>query len=307
MVALSLIESVKHAKAAGLFQKAAIAETYLREADLFRAMQFMPITGSAYTWNEENSLPGIAFRNINSTYTPSTGIIAPKVEPLKVAGGEIQVDQALIKMHGPQQRAWQEMAQAKNLARAIGYKMIEGDSGTTPAEFDGLKVRVPTSGTQALALASAGALSMKKLDELVYMVDNPTHILCNKKTELNIRAFLRSGGSGAAAIQMEKDEFGRPLLTYAGLPILIADRNGTADTLPLGFTEASSTSSLFVLSMGMDGYHGIQNGEFEVDDLGKMTSTPAYLTRIEWLMGHLIEGPRSVARGYNFTDATAVA
>lgn len=307
MAVLTLIESAKFAANRGEVQASAIIEQYARESDLLRALPFLSIPGSAYSYNVENAMPGIAFRSINGTYTPSAGVVNPQAEVLKIAGGEIDVDRALVKMHGPQQRAWTEMAKVKELARQISYQLIEGDTASNSIGFNGLKARVPTTGTQALDLGSAGAsaMSLKKLDQLVYMVDNPTHILMSKEQELNVRAYLRSGGSGAAAIQIEKDEFGRPLLTYAGLPILIANRNGDVATLAYG--EASSTASLFVLSVGMDTYHGLQNGGIEVKDLGELQSSPAYRTRVEWLVAQCVKHPRAVARGFNFTNATAVA
>ncbi len=306
MVALTLLETAKLAANRGEVKRAAVIQTFRRESDLLATLPFLPIAGSAYAYNIEQTLPGIAFRGINEAWTPSAGILSNDSEPLKIGGGDLDVDVALIKMHGMQVRTTHEQLKTKALARQIGYDLIEGDPTSDKGRsMGGLKWRVPTTGSQALALASAGALSMKALDELIEKVDDPTHLLMNRATRRNITAYLRSGGSGAASIEMSRDEFGRPVSSYNGLPILISDRNGELAALP--FTEASSTSSLFVLSIGLGTYHGIQNGEMDVRDLGELNSPPAYRTRVEWLLAQAIVHPRAVARGHNFTNATAVA
>ena len=127
--------------------------------------------------------------------------------------------------------------------------------------------------------------------------------LVEKVAELH--AAGKADAAHALRVEMTRDDFGRPLMAYGGLPILIADRNGELAALP--FTEASSTASVFVLSIGMDTYHGIQNGEMDVRDLGEINTPSAYRTRVEWLLGQAIPHPRAVARGTGFTNATAVA
>ena len=62
-------------------------------------MQYMPyqnIAGAAYVYNREQMLPGIAFRGIGESYTASTGIINQLSDPLKIVGGDLDVDTALV-------------------------------------------------------------------------------------------------------------------------------------------------------------------------------------------------------------------
>lgn len=308
MVALTLTESAKLAANAGLDQKAAVVATFARESDLLRALAFMPINGSAYGYNVEGAMPGVAFRGINEGYTPNVGVINPQTEALKIIGGELDVDVAIVKMHGPQTRAWQEAAKVKQMARQVSFELIEGDSSTNPKAFDGIRWRIPLTGTQALDVSATNAVSMVKLDELIEMVDNPTHLLMTKATARGINAYLRSSGT---AVQMSKDEFGRPLMSYNGLPILIADRNGSIAGITFNQNATTETGgsegSLYVLSIGMDAYHGLQNGEMEVTNLGVLQSAPLYRTRVEWLVAQCIEHPRAVARGYGFTAAGGAA
>lgn len=301
-MALNLVEAAKLAANNGETKKAAIIEIFAAESDLLRTMPMLSIQGNSYAYNVEATLPGIAFRGINGTFTESTGVINPQSEALKIAGGDLDVDTALIKTMGAAVRGYHEAAKARALAREISYVLIEGAAATSPTEFDGLKARVPTTGAQAVSNNGAGdALSMRKLDEAIDKVDNPTHIIMNRAMLRNIKTFLRSGSSN---VEYMEDEFGRPLTSYAGLPILVADRSG--DRAALGFTESSKTS-IFVVNMGVNTYHGIQNGGIEIRDLGELQTAPKFRTRVEWMCGQVIEHPRAVARLYNIADAQAVA
>jgi len=301
-MALTLVEAAKLAADNGETKKAAIIEIFAAESDLLRTMPMLSIQGNSYAYNVEATLPGIAFRGINASFSESTGVINPQSEALKIAGGDLDVDTALVKTMGAAVRGYHEAAKARALAREISYILIEGAAATSPTEFDGLKARVPTTGAQAVANDGASqALSMRKLDETIDLVDGATHIIMNKAMLRNIKTFLRSGST---AVEMMEDEFGRPLLSYAGLPILVADRNG--DRAALGFTESSKTS-IFVVNMGVNTYHGIQNGGIEIRDLGELQTAPKFRTRVEWMCGQVVEHPRAVARLHNIANLQAVA
>jgi len=301
-MALTLVEAAKLAANNGETKKAAIIEIFAAESDLLRTMPMLSIQGNSYAYNVEATLPGIAFRGINGSFSESTGIINPQSEALKIAGGDLDVDTALVKTMGASVRGYHEAAKARALAREISYILLEGAAATSPTEFDGLKARVPTTGAQAVENNGASdALSMRKLDEAIDKCDNPTHIIMNKAMLRNIKAFFRAGTNN---IEMMEDEFGRPLTSYAGLPILVSDRSG--DRAALGFTESSKTS-IFVVNMGVNTYHGIQNGGIEIRDLGELQTAPKFRTRVEWMCGQVIEHPRAVSRVWKIADLQAVA
>jgi hypothetical protein len=56
--------------------------------------------GNAYAYNREGTLPGVAFRGVNESYTESTGIVNPLVEALRIGGGDLDVDIAILKTQG---------------------------------------------------------------------------------------------------------------------------------------------------------------------------------------------------------------
>ena len=62
--------------------KRGVIEIFPRTSPVLERLPFFPVNGQAYKYNTEETLPGIAFRGINETYTESTGIVNPAVEQL---------------------------------------------------------------------------------------------------------------------------------------------------------------------------------------------------------------------------------
>jgi len=296
-VALTLPEASKLAANNGEIKRAAVIRIFAEKSDLLRVMPFVDIAGNSYAYNVEGALPGIAFRGVNESYTASTGVINPQSEPLKIAGGDLDVDAFILKTVGPNVRSVHESLKATALAQQLGYSFVKGDSTSDAREFTGLESRL--TGAQVVsnsAAANGAGLSCAKLDAAIDAVDNPTHLLMNKATRRQLNAYLRGVGS----VQMTKDEFGRPLMQYADLPILIADGNG--DTAAIGADESytgggtADGSSVYVLSLGDGMLNAIQNGAMQVTDLGQLQSQPTYRTRVEWYVGMVLQHPRAAAR-----------
>ena len=131
---------------------------------MLERLPFFDVNGQAYKYNIEQTMPGIAFRGINESYTESTGIVNPAVEPLFVLGGLSAVDRALVKTQGNVNnlRAVYDAMKAKAAALEYTKKFFKGDNSTDPNEFDGLENRLTgdqvvdqgaTSGGDALTLA----------------------------------------------------------------------------------------------------------------------------------------------------------
>lgn len=300
-MALTLVEAAKLAVNNGEDKKAGVLMTFVEASPLLKAIPIVPIQGNSYTWNETQVLPTAAFRGVNEGYTANEGKILPRVETLKILGGDLDVDRAIIKTNGMEVRTVHERLKAVAMAQQMGYSLVQGDASTNPKSVEGLASRFAIGGTRALANGAA-AMSFKNLDTAIQMVDNPTHLLMPKKQRVNMTAFLRSSGT---SVFESRREFGQLIYSYQGLDILDADVNG--DTAALAYNEASSTCSIFVLNLSTSGVHLIENGGVMVEDMGQLQTAPVYRTRVEWLAGLVNEGPRCAARLSGVTDATAVA
>lgn len=308
-MALTLVEAAK--LESGNVLRSAIIELYAGSSSILMNLPFENISGNALKYNREQSLPGVGFRGVNESYTPSTGILNPITESLVIAGGDLDVDKFIIDTMGANQRAVHEAMKIRALSLAWTRKFIKGDTASDPREFDGLQIRV--TGDQKIAAGSTAngtALSLAKLDEAIDQTLNPTHLIMNKAMVRRLTTAARTTTVGGF-VTYDKDAFGRPVTKYNDLPILTVDLDHT-NTAILPFTEACTSgtatgTSIYVVSMGNEGLVGLQNGNIDVRDLGELQTTPVYRTRVEWYNGIAAFNGRSVTRLWSIADAAVTA
>lgn len=278
-----------------------IIEHFAFTSDLLRVTPFLDVQGGAYVYNLEGTLPGVAFRGVNEGYTATAGILNPETERLRIGGGELKVDNAVLKMHGESVRSQHELRQVKALSLTIGGLMINGDSTADARVFDGLRTRI--KGDQLLDAGTTNggnALSVSALRDLIDAVDNPTHLIMSKKMR-NLLSAAASDSTIGGYIAYDKDEFGRRITLFDGLPIVVTDYDAEGrqimDFNEVGVGGATATAtSIYCVNFGDEGVTGLQNGVMEVRDLGEMPTQPAMLTRVEWLVGMAVLHGRAAAR-----------
>lgn len=314
-MALTLTEAAKTARNEGKEIKAGVIEMFARASDLLAAFPFKDITGNAYQYTREGTLPGVAFRNVNGTYTASTGVVNPMVEALRICGGELDVDTFIVKTQGVQARAVQESMKVKALAAEITRVMIKGDSTVVSAEFDGLQTRLPIGVSQAFSNGSTSGgdpLSLLKLDEAIDSLTNGGQkvLVMNKTMRRRLTVAARTS-SVAGNIDYVLDQFGQQVARYNGIPILTpySDNGGTD---PIAFDEAgtgggSTATSIYGLVLGDGLVQGIQSGGMDVRDLGELHTAPLFRTRVEWFAGMAIEHGRAAFRLHSISNAAVVA
>lgn len=308
---LTLLEAAKLALANGETKRASVIAMFAQQSAWLRAMQFINIPGNSYGYNVEGALPGVAFRGINEAYPESTGIINPQAESLRIAGGDLDVDKALVRTMGLGVRSRHEALKIKALAAEITRVLIKGDSETNPREFDGLQKRCVNAQLISNGTTSGGdPLSLANLDALLEAVPGANVIMIPRVMRPRFTALMRNQ-TLAGNIMQTRDQFGSLYETYNGIPIVPAypDNDGVD---PLGFNEAAqnggtTAASIYAARIG-DGYlQMIQNGTMDVTDLGELDSLPVLRTRVEWLIGMVIEHGRAAARLYGISNAPIVA
>lgn len=289
-----------------------VIQMFAENSEILRMLPFMDILGGAYSYNVETKLPGITFRGFNEGYEKDYGVINPETERLRIAGGELDVDKAMIKTQGEEIRSIQESMQLRGMALQIGDTFINGNSQEDVRKFDGLRVRV--SGRQLLPSNLAnpsnnGALSLEALDKAIDEVDNPSAIVMSKDLLRKVNKAARAGVGGEITYSI--DEFGRRVTSYNGLPILDPAYNKDGQKV-IDFNEAgpaggANCTSAYVVSFGDGKVIGLQNGGIDVTDLGELETLPLYRTRVEWLMGLAVMHGRAVSRIWGITEADVVA
>ena len=261
-----------------------VVETFARTSPVLERLPFMDVNGNAYSYNVEQTLPGIAFRDYNTSYTESTGVVNPHTEKLYIMGGISSVDRALVKTQGSVNniRAIHDNMKAKAAALTFTAKFFNGDNTTAATEFDGLKERL--TGSQALTYT--GALTLEKVDELIDgVIGGPTALFMSKATRRTVNALRRAAGQ---ATEVVSDSFGRQIDAYAGIPIGVIeeDKDGAA---------ILADGEIYAIRMGVQEYvSGLQAGGMEVIDLG--LNRTQYETLIEWICGIAVFHPKAAAR-----------
>jgi hypothetical protein len=296
-MALTLIEAKKHSSNP---QELAII-TELAAGPLLQNLPFREVQGNGLFWKREESLGDVGFRTFNSGYAESYATVKQHSEALKLFGGDIKVDRAIVDLEGPEARAYQIQAKTRAMRLAFEALFINGDSNTSGAEFDGLANRLPSSSSQYIEnAATPGALDLGALDEVIDAVDaqgGQKYLVMSKSARRHLSKVARA----SSQIDIERNDFGYQQLFYGGIPVLELDRDHQNVAI---LDSDPSDQSIYVVAFGNDLLTGLQNGGPQVRDLGEATDSPVLVTRVEWYCGMALINGRAAARLAN-VDATA--
>jgi len=310
-MALTLVEAAKVAMGRDEDLRATIMELYARSSDIMANMPFENIEGNALQFNREQTLPAVGFRGVNEAYSEGVGKLERVTEALCIAGGDLDVDKFIVKTGGPGQRETQETMKVKALSLSMTQNIIKGDVTSDPKSFDGLQVRCVGEQLvrQGAAGATATALSLQTLDQLIDAVEDPTHLIMNKNFRRRLSAAARLNTVGGW-VTYELDAFGRRVTYFNDVPIMIVDKdNENNDIMPhteVAADAGTDACSVYCVSFAENGVVGLQNGEMDVTDLGEIDTKPVFRTRVEWYISMAIMRPRAAARLWNLLDGAVV-
>ena len=296
-MALTLLEAQKHAKTPA--ELAVVTE--LAAGPLLQALPFRNIEGNGLFWKREEALPDVGFRNYNGALAESYAEVSQQSESLKLFGGDIKVDRAIVDLEGPEAKAYQIQSRVRAMRMAWEALFINGDSNQSPSEFDGLAARIASTSSQYFqnGTAAGQALSLNTLDEAIDAVDaqgGRKYLVMSKSAR---RALSRQARTNTQ-IDIVRNEFGYQQLVYGGLPVLELDR----DHKNVAILDATPTAQdAYVVAFGNEQLTGIQNGGVNVRELGESHDQPQLITRVEWYCGLALINGRAAARIANF-DAT---
>ncbi len=236
----------------------------------------------------------MGFRAFNDGYAESYATVKQHSEALKLFGGDIKVDRAIVDLEGPEARAYQIQSKTRAMRLAFEGLFINGDSNSTAAEFDGLAARLPAGSSQYVEnAATPGALDLGALDAQ----GGQKYLVMSKSARRHLSKVARA----SSQIDIERNDFGYQQLFYGGVPVLEIDR----DHQNVAILDADQTDqSIYVVAFGNDLLTGLQNGGPQVRDLGEATDSPTLVTRVEWYCGLALINGRAASRLAN-VDATA--
>ena len=284
-----------------------IIEEIITINEVFNLLPFVGVNGKAYLYKRENvnAQPTVVFLNDNEDVPESSGQFTEVITKLRILIGDVDVDNFLREtMSDTEDQIGLQLAmKAKAMGRQFMASMVTGDNVARPKEFDGLRALVDANASQVIPRATnGGGLTLDVLDQLVDTVPNkPDFLMMRSGTRRAYLAQLRlAGGNDGAMLQLP--QFGKPILTHAGVPILVNDFLPGNETLGSGTNLCSVYA---VRANEMDGVHGLYGGTsagIRVEDIGTVQNRDAVRTRLKWYCGMALKSTRSVARLSGITN-----
>jgi len=277
-----------------------VIDQIIERDDLFSVLPFVGVNGKAYVYNRENALGGAAFLDPNDSVSESAATFTEVVAKLRILAGDVDVDKFLQTTMGDtnDQMAIQIAKKAKAVARAFHQTLATGDTGTNAKAFDGLPTLAAAApSTQNLSAGANGnALTLSMLDELCDAVPNGADVIVMRRG--TIRAFrgLLRATYGTDAVMQQLENFGRPMLTHNGIPVIMNEFLAADEVQG---TEDASTSVYALRLNELDGLHGLYGGDnagIVVENIGTVQNKDATRIRLKWYTGLALKSSRSIAR-----------
>ena len=209
-------------------------------------------------------------RTITGEYTPGEALREKKTTGAIIMGGSFQVDRVLQNTSGAaDELAFQAEQKIKATSNYFHNLVINGTSaasgaGFVPNTFDGLKKLL--SGTEneitgQISLTTSEELDsnynafLDEMDSFLSCLDGtPSMLLMNRQMLIKLRSIARRAGY----YERTKDDFGRVVETYAGIPMVDMGKyyDGTT-TKDVVETDANGKTAIYAVSLGLDGFPGI--------------------------------------------------
>ncbi|MCK2242326.1 MULTISPECIES: major capsid protein [unclassified Crossiella] len=282
-----------------------VVELFIKESNVLDRLPLEPVTGNAWSYNQEEALPGTAFRTVNEAYVESTGVINQVVEKLKILGGDADVDRFVQTTMGGtlgDHLAQQTNLKVRSTQATFSEALFTGDTLLEPKGFDGLRKRlvrdqvIDATGDLTPGTVEEAHAQLDQLDALCAAVSGgPDVIYGNKSVVAKLKGlFRRSGGFE----QVRNDITGKTELTWNGVPVV--DPGNTFDGRPVLPVDPTNGTDLYALRFasgpGEVGVMGITNGNVQTTQLGELQDKPAHRVRIEFYAGLVVQGGQAAAR-----------
>lgn len=289
-----------------------VIEEIINRDDLFSVMPFMGVNGKAYVYNRENTLATADFLSPNDPVLEDASTFEEVITSLKILAGDVDIDKFLQSTMGDSndQMAIQIAKKAKGLAMKFHQQMATGVAAGGKG-FDGL----PTLAAQAQARAAAvggqqvaaagvngSALTLSMMDELCDMVPNGADVIVMRRGTIRAYRALLRATYGTDAVMQQLENFGRPMLTHNGIPVIMNEYLSGAETVGTNV----ATCSMYALRLNeLDGIHGIYGGNeagIVVENLGTVQNKDATRIRLKWYTSLALKSTRSIARLQGVTN-----
>ena len=264
-----------------------IIDEFRKQSAILDAMPFdqavSPMGGGStltYGYHRVLAERGAAFRAINSEYTPAEATKQRYTVDLKPLGGSYQIDRVLAQTARGAEVAFQVRQLVKGAVAHFTDALINGDtsgSGQAANGFDGLDKALDGSTTEIAASGLPGGgnwsslddsyhSALDAIDEAFAILDGPPSLVIgNTRAISKFRAIARranqyverpvddlTSGSGGPVV---RGFYGNALLVDAGPKP--ASNDPIVPVTAGGAAAANGLTDLYIVRLGLDGYHGV--------------------------------------------------
>jgi HK97 family phage major capsid protein len=279
-MALTLAESAKLATDMVL---AGVIETIVKEEHILDELPFIEVIGNNFVFNRLNTEPSISFFNVGDSWTESTPDFTQVSVPLKILGGDADVDNFVQASRSNVQDIQAAVIQqkAKALARKWSDTFVNGDTSVDAKSFDGIdKIAAGLPAAQTVSMGVNGAtLTLAKLDELIDAVKTKNiALMLSRRTRRTLQNLVRTSG---AALETRPGNFLEWVQMYNGIPVFINDYISDAKTVG----SSSDCSTVYCFSMGEadQGVVGLTNDPgIQIEPIGSLETKDATRHRVKW-------------------------
>jgi hypothetical protein len=271
-----------------------VVETVIADSPVLQRLPFIEIVGNGLTYNRENAPASAAFYAVGDDWDEDTPTFTQQTAVLRILGGDADVDHYLSRTRNNVQdlEAAIVALKAKAVQQAFDDTFINGDTGEDANAFDGLDALCEVSQTVSLG-DDGGPLTLDALDEVIDRVrgGKPDLLLMSRRTRRALTALSRATGSGI--VQQDRDDLGRMVQFYDGIPIGVDDF--ISDAREVG--QSDDCSTVYAVQFGEGGLAGLTGpGGLTVERVGALETKDATRIRVKWYVSLALFNTLKLAR-----------
>ena len=285
------------------------------EAPILGYLQFRAITGNSTTDRKDHQNNGAGeMRTVDNDYTPTITATPEVTSALRIMGDKIKTDLSFERRYGAEGLGSERARQLEKFSRSLGRHLtnivMNGDN--VAPNINGLKtvatgsqlLNFDTNNGGVVSLGSDNASKKQQqkflaaIDEAVANTVGATAMMMDSKTIARLKAIAREYVTVSQAV----DAFGRQheIVTYGGLPVIIAGFDSANTTRVVPHNEVLGTSGAVCTSIYVAGFAEdelisyITNVGLVVKDLGLVG--PHYTTLCELDLNAQVYNDKAVTR-----------
>ena len=276
-MALTLTESAKLSQDMLL---TGVIETIVKDSPVLQAIPFIEVVGNGLTYNQEKTLPSVAFYEPGDTWAESTPTFTQVTANLKILGGDADVDNFVKATRSNLQdlEATVVALKAKATQQTFDTTFIDGNSTTNSKAFDGIDKLAVASQTVSMG-ANGGALTLDKLDETIDKVrgGKPDMLIMSRRSRRKLSSLGRAAGSGV--VVADRNQFGMMTDYYDGIPVGVSDYVNDAKTVG----TSRDCSTIYAVQWGEGAVAGLTApGGLQMERVGSLETKDATRVRVKW-------------------------